>query len=589
MAFDGITMHFVVRQLNDLLTNAKIDKISQAEKDEILLSLRTSNGTYKLLISASASLPRIYLTYNYKKENPLKAPNFLMVLRKYLQGGRIIAIRQDGFDRSVFIDVDTYDELKEQKTRTLIVEVMGRHSNIILVDQQSDKILDCAKKIPISISSYREVLPGITYKTPPKQEKLSPIDKISLEDFIKKVCTKMQIHKSLYTIFSGMSPLIAKEICYRSNIEPSLIANEISPIQIEKLYGVFTRLMNELADNNIQPCLVENEAGNIVDFSCIYLSMYEGYDIKEFDDISKVCDDFYYLRDVKDRINQKSHDVRKVVSNKISLLENKIEKQTAEINETSKAQDYKKEADLLTAYIYMIGENQEEIEVDDFYDENGGKRLIKLDKNLSPSENIQVLYKRYNKMKNRKKELALQMENAKEELDYLYNLELFIENASSQTELEDIVEEMVSQGVIRPRKSDNKKKKKTTDFSPMKFISDDGYEIFVGKNNNQNDYLTMKFAKSDDMWLHTKDIAGSHGIIKAQNGKVSDNAIKQTAIICSFYSKARFSQSVPVDYTQRKNVKKPNKAKPGMVIYLTNNTIYVTPDEKLVNRLKIED
>ena len=187
MAFDGITMHFVVRQLNDLLTNAKIDKISQAEKDEILLSLRTSNGTYKLLISASASLPRIYLTYNYKKENPLKAPNFLMVLRKYLQGGRIIAVRQDGFDRSVFIDVDTYDELKEQKTRTLIVEVMGRHSNIILVDQQSDKILDCAKKIPISISSYREVLPGMTYKAPPKQDKLSPIDKISLEDFIKKV------------------------------------------------------------------------------------------------------------------------------------------------------------------------------------------------------------------------------------------------------------------------------------------------------------------------------------------------------------------------------------------------------------------
>ena len=512
-----------------------------------------------------------------------------MVLRKYLQGGRIIGVRQDGFDRSVFIDVDTYDELKEQKTRTLIVEVMGRHSNIILVDQQSDKILDCAKKIPISISSYREVLPGITYKTPPKQEKLSPVDKISLEDFIKNVCTRVQIHKSLYTIFSGMSPLIAKEICYRGSVEPTLIANEISPIQIEKLYGVFTRLMNELANNKIQPCLVENEVGNIVDFSCIYLSMYDGYEIKEFDDISKVCDDFYYLRDVKDRINQKSHDVRKVVSNKISLLENKIEKQTAEINETSKAQDYKKDADLLTAYIYMIGENQEEIEVDDFYDENGGKRLIKLDKNLSPSENIQVLYKRYNKMKNRKKELAMQMENAKEELEYLYNLELFIENASSQSELEDIVEEMISQGIIRPRKSDNKKKKKASDFSPMKFISTDGYEIFVGKNNNQNDYLTMKFAKADDMWLHTKDIAGSHGIIKAQNGKVSDNAIRQTAIICSFYSKARFSQSVPVDYTQRKNVKKPNKAKPGMVIYLTNNTIYVTPDEKVVNELKIEE
>lgn len=588
MAFDGITIHFIVNQLRDLLINSKIDKISQAERDEILINFRTSTGTHKLLISASASLPRIYLTTSYKKENPMKAPNFLMILRKYLQSGRVLDIRQDNLDRTIFIDVDTYDELKIQKTRTLVVEIMGRHSNIILVDKESNKILDSAKKVPISVSSFREVLPAMEYKLPPAQEKLSPFDEITLEDFIKNVCTKTQIQKALYGVFSGMSPLIAKEICYRSNIDISAIANEISPIQIEKLYGVFTRMMKELKNGDSEPCIVEDNIGNTIDFSCIYLSMYEGYKVIKSDNISQVCDDYYSLRDAKDRIHQKSQDIRKVLSNKISTLENKIQKQITEIAETSKSEEYKKDADLLTAYIYLLKDNMAEVEVDDFYEENTPKKTVKLDINLTPSENIQRLYKKYNKMKTRKKELAIQIENAKNELEYLNNLELFIENANSTEELEEIVSEMQAQGVVKQRKSDQKKKKKSAEFSPMKFISEDGFEIFVGKNNNQNDYLTIKFAKSDDMWLHTKNIAGSHAIIKAQKGQVSDTAIKQAGIICSFYSKAKFSQSVPVDYTIRKNVKKPNGAKPGMVIYETNSTIYVTPDEALVEKLRVD-
>ena len=589
MAFDGITIHSIVNQLNEKLSTLKVDKISQAEKDEILITFRGNGSTHKLLISASASLPRIYLVQNYKKENPLKALNFLMILRKYIQGGRVLNVRQDNFDRTIFIDIDTYDELKMQKVRTLIVEIMGRHSNIILIDKESGKILDSAKRVPISVSSFREVLPAITYKMPPAQEKLSPIDYITLEDFIKKICTNKPIFKSIYNVFSGISPLIAREICYRSSIDENTISTDLSPIQIEKLYGNFTRLMDDIKNGNFTPCIVEDNIGNTIDFSCIYLSMYYGYKIKTTDDISSICEDYYDFRDTKDRINQKSHDIRKTLSNKISTLENKIQKQIEEIEQTKKAQEYKKDADLLTAYIYMVKNGTEQIEVDDFYDEANQKKTIKLDVNLTASENIQRLYKKYNKMKIRKKELSLQIENAKQELEYMQNLELSIENVKSNIELDEIISEMQTQGILKNRKSDNKKKKVTTEFLPMKFISEDGYEIFVGKNNNQNDYLTLKFAKSDDMWLHTKNIAGSHGIIKSKNGEISDIAIKQTAIICAFYSKAKYSQSVPVDYTLRKNVKKPNGAKPGMVIYETNSTIYVTPDEELVEKLRKQE
>lgn len=589
MAFDGLTINSIVQELQQKITSLKIDKISQAEKDEILLSLRGNSKTYKLLISASPSFPRIYLAPSYKKENPLKAPNFLMILRKYIQGGRILSVSQDNFDRVIYIDIDTFDELKEQKVRRLIIEIMGRHSNIILIDKQSNKILDAAKRIPISVSSFREVLPAITYKSPPEQEKSNPTDNINLEDFIKLTYQKMPIYKVLYSKFSGLSPLIAKEICYRSNIDISSSATELSPIEVERLHNSFSRIMSTIKSGDFEPCIVFDKLGFTVDFSCIYLSMYDGFEIKKEDSISFICEQYYNTRDSKDRLNQKSHDIRKILKSKISTLENKIQKQSQEINETICLEDYKKDADLLTAYIYMIQKGMKNIEVDDFYDENTPKTTISLDENLTPSENIQKLYKKYNKMKSRKKELSTQISQAKEELDYLYNLELSIENISNISDLEDIIIEMQAQGIVRQNKSDAKKKKHKSEFNPMKFISDDEFEIYVGRNNNQNDYLTLKFAKSDDMWLHTKNIAGSHGIIKSKNGQISENSIKQAAIICAFYSKAKFSQSVPIDYTLKKNVKKPNGAKPGMVIYETNSTVYVTPDEELVERLRIKE
>ena len=588
MAFDGITLACLVGELNEKLTASRIDKISQPEKDEIVLSFRADKNNYRLLISANASLPRMYLIEDTKKENPLKAPAFLMLLRKHLLGGRIIKFEQDGFDRTVDIHISTFDELQERKTKRLTIEIMSRHSNIILVDDDTNKIIDAIKKVPLSVSSYREVLPGDEYKRPPAQNKLSPVSDISLQDFMEKVFTKTPIQKSLYTAFSGVSPLIAKEICHRSDVLFDQIANEISPINTKSIYDNFIYIMSKVRKGEYEPCIVYDADGSTVDFSCVYLSMYEGLDIKSEQSMSCVCEKFYNHRDIKERLKQKSHDMRRVLSNKISLLVNKIDKQTVEMNETLKKDEYKKDADLLTAYIYMIQKGMSEIEVDDFYSEPVQKVKIKLDENISPSQNIQRLYKRYNKLKVREVELSAQIANSGKLLHYLRNIELSLENADTMEQYSEIVDEMAREGIIKRNRQSKGRKQVKDEFNPMRFISSDGYNIYVGKSNKQNDILTMRFANDEDMWLHTKNIAGSHAIIRAKNAQISDNAVRQAAMIAAYYSKAKESENVPVDYTLRKNVKKPNGAKDGMVIYETNSTIYVTPDEEKVKQLKLE-
>lgn len=592
MAFDGITLASMVNELNEKIVNLKIDKISQPERDEVVLSFRGDKNNYRLLLSANASLPRMYLIETTKKENPLKAPTFLMILRKHILGGKVLKIEQDSFDRTVDIYISSFDELQERKTKRLTIEIMGRHSNVILVDDETNTVIDSIKRVPLSVSSYREVLPGTIYKMPPKQDKLNPVDEISLQDFIKHMSIKLPIYKALYTTFFGLSPLISKELCFRSDILHDQIANEIDPMSMQKLYEAFTKMMGKIKSKSFAPCIVFDKSGKTVDFSCIYLSMYDGLDIKSKLGISQICERFYNHRDTKERLMQKSHEMRKVLSNKINLLENKIIKQTVELEETVKKDQYKRDADLLTAYIYMLKDGDKQITVDDFYTEDLKKTTIKLDENLTPSQNIQRLYKKYNKLKVREVELAEQVSYSKKLLHYLQNFEASIENAQSLEEYNDIVDEMANEGIIKKAKAEKGKSKKQNqtaeEFRPMRFISSDGYNIYVGKSNRQNDYLTMRFAKDDDMWLHTKNIPGSHTIIRSNAKEISENAIKQAAMIAAYYSKAKSSQNVPVDYTLKKYVKKPNGAKNGMVIYETNSTIYVTPDEEKVKELELK-
>nr|WP_302417172.1 NFACT RNA binding domain-containing protein [uncultured Romboutsia sp.] len=586
MALDGLVIHSIVDELHKKLLGGKIDKVYQPENDEVVLHIRNNKENFKLVLSCSASNPRVYLASDYKKENPINAPMFCMLFRKYIQGGNIVNVSQVDFERIIKISVESFDELKEKTTKDIIIEIMGRHSNIILTHSSNNKIIDSAKRIPPSVSRVRQILPGQTYVLPPKQDKLNPITDISLNSFVDTLSSfDGPIFKAIYSKFLGISPVIAKEICFRANIDENLLVSEISSDDISKIYREFHNLFKYIKDNIYNPCMViDTSIDKVLDFSCINLSLFSNLSIINDDSISKILENYYATKDIKDRIHQRSSDLRKSISIKLDRLYNKLNKQEKELIESENAQIYKIKGELITSYIYMIEKGMESVEVANFYDLEYKNIKISLNTNFTPSENAQKYFKKYNKLKTAKKEITSQMEITKEEIDYLENIMLSIENCENLAELMDIREELGKVGYLRSKNNSKKETKLTT--KPHEFVSSNGFKILVGKNNKQNDHLTLKVASNEDIWMHTKNIPGSHVIIKTEGKEVPDETIFEGAMLAAFFSKSKMSSQVPVDYTKKKNVKKPNGAKPGMVIYDTNNTIYVTPTEELVAKLK---
>ena len=586
MALDGLVIHSIVDELHKKLLGGKIDKVYQPENDEVVLHIRNNKENFKLVLSCSASNPRVYLASDYKKENPINAPMFCMLFRKYIQGGNIVNVSQVDFERIIKISVESFDELKEKTTKDIIIEIMGRHSNIILTHSSNNKIIDSAKRIPPSVSRVRQILPGQTYVLPPKQDKLNPITDISLNTFVDTLSSfDGPIFKAIYSKFLGISSVIAKEICFRANIDENLLVSEISSDDISKIYKEFHNLFKYIKDNVYNPCMViDTSIDKVLDFSCINLSLFSNLSIINDDSISKILENYYATKDIKDRIHQRSSDLRKSISIKLDRLYNKLNKQEKELIESENADIYKIKGELITSYIYMIEKGMESVEVANFYDPEYKNIKISLNTNFTPSENAQKYFKKYNKLKTAKKEITSQMEITKEEIDYLENIMLSIENCENLAELMDIREELGKVGYIRSKNNSKKETKLTT--KPHEFVSSNGFKILVGKNNKQNDHLTLKVASNEDIWMHTKNIPGSHVIIKTEGKEVPDETIFEGAMLAAFFSKSKMSSQVPVDYTKKKNVKKPNGAKPGMVIYDTNNTIYVTPTEELVAKLK---
>ena len=586
MALDGLVIHSIVDELHKKLLGGKIDKVYQPENDEVVLHIRNNKENFKLVLSCSASNPRVYLASDYKKENPINAPMFCMLFRKYIQGGNIVNVSQVDFERIIKISVESFDELKEKTTKDIIIEIMGRHSNIILTHSSNNKIIDSAKRIPPSVSRVRQILPGQTYVLPPKQDKLNPINEISLNTFVDTLSSfDGPIFKAIYSKFLGISSVIAKEICFRANIDENLLVSEISSDDISKIYREFHNLFKYIKDNIYNPCMViDTSIDKVLDFSCINLSLFSNLSIINDDSISKILENYYATKDIKDRIHQRSSDLRKSISIKLDRLYNKLNKQEKELIESENADIYKIKGELITSYIYMIEKGMESVEVANFYDPEYKNIKISLNTNFTPSENAQKYFKKYNKLKTAKKEITSQMEITKEEIDYLENIMLSIENCENLAELMDIREELGKVGYIRSKNNSKKETKLTT--KPHEFVSSNGFKILVGKNNKQNDHLTLKVASNEDIWMHTKNIPGSHVIIKTEGKEVPDETIFEGAMLAAFFSKSKMSSQVPVDYTKKKNVKKPNGAKPGMVIYDTNNTIYVTPTEELVVKLK---
>ncbi len=576
MAFDAAAVRCLTKELADRLINGRIDKIYQPEKDEITVNIRTIDENYKLVLSASSAHPRVHLT-SVSKKNPQTAPLFCMLLRKHIGGGKITAVEQTGFERIIKISIESYDELGDLTTKYLIAEIMGRHSNIILTNNDM-KIIDCIKHIDFTVSSVRELLPALQYTAPPPQDKTDLID-IKETAEIDFSAPGQTADKAVLSAVAGISPLTAREIIYRAFSRTDVRCGELTDSGKNKILYETVQLAKTVQDNSFTPCIIINSAdGKLMDFSVTPIEQYEGIaEIQHFSNINELLDTFYRTRDMHERMRQKSADLVKLLTNNIERVSKKLVILNKTLSNSKDKEKYKIYGDLLTANLYNIKQGQTEIEVQNYYD--GGTVKIQLSPTLTPSQNAQRYYKKYNKSKTAEIEAAKQIENAKNDLEYLESTLTAVETADSESDLNAIRAELIAEGYLS--RKINPKRQKQAAAKPMHFVSSDGFDIYVGKSNSQNDYLTTKFANSSDLWFHTKNIHGSHTVIKLGIDKdVPKSTITEAAEIAAYYSKARESSQVPVDFTAIKNVKKPNGAKPGMVIYDNYNTLYVTPKEQ---------
>lgn len=574
MALDAVAISAIVAELQ-VLVGGRIDKIHQPERDEAVISIRTRDENYKLVVCASPAHPRIHLT-SYAKENPKTAPLFCMLLRKHLGSGRITGVTQSGFERIVTISIESYDELGSLSTKQLIVELMGRHSNIILVSQDG-RIIDSIKHIDESVSSVREILPGGIYEPPPAQKRKALIDFTIDDELVLSLPQKAE--KALVSSVAGISPLTARELIYSVFGATDIIANEINTNRAAALKLAVLRLGDTVKNRRFKPCLItDKSSGRITEFSAVPIAQYEGLaEIEYYDSTNSLVDAFYKKRDMHERLRQRSADLVKLLNNHIERISKKLDILKRTIDDAKRLDDYKVCGDLITANIYRMTEGMKEIEAENFYDANSGTVKIPLDPTLSPSQNAQRYYKKYNKAKTALTEAAKQIKTSRAELEYLESTLAMVENAHNAADISEIRAELAAEGYIEKRRIEEKRRKKEVS-KPLHFVSSDGFDIYVGRNNTQNDYLTLRFANNSDWWFHTKDIHGSHTVIKLGTNKdVPRSTMLEAAQLAAYYSKARESGQVPVDYTLIKNVKKPNGAKPGMVIYEGYNTMYVKP------------
>ncbi|NLY47160.1 MAG: fibronectin/fibrinogen-binding protein [Tissierella sp.] len=590
MSFDGIVTRSVVDELKSSLLGGRIDKIYQQEKDEILIQVYNKGVNHRLLISASSNNPRIYIT-NFSKKNPDTPPVFCMLLRKHLSGGIVLNIEQYSMDRVVIIDVSSLDELGLPTEKSLIIEIMGKHSNIILVDKSSSKIMDSIKRVREDMSRVRQILPGFIYEYPPTQDKKDPLN-TSKDEFMKVLNEDkdgIHLYKFFYFNYTGLSPLISKEICFRANLDIDRPIGSISHEEKENLYHVFEEIMSDIKENKYNPLCIYNESDELVAFYCLDLQQF-GSTNKDFSNsISNVLDNSFRRKDVFDRISQKSQSMRKMIQGRLDRAIKKHAKQKEELFDSQDREKYKIYADLISANIHLIPKGAKSIELDNFYDENMAKIDIPLDYKISPALNAQRYYKKYSKLKTAENLLLEQIPETEDEILYLENVLVSIENSYEVEELDEIKEELIKEGYIKDN-SKNKKKRKNKEeklSSPYHYISRDGFTIFVGKNNRQNEQLTLKTAHKEDIWLHVQNMPGSHVIIKKENKDIPDTTLEEAAILAAYYSKGKNGNHIPVDYTMRKNVRKQPNSKPGMVIYDNYKTISVSPDKEVVNKIQL--
>ena len=566
MALDGIYLYSLIDELKDFAINSKIDKVNQPEKDEIILTLR-GKGTKKLLISSSSNYPRLHFT-TINKINPLKAPVFCMVLRKYLIGGRIIDITQCSTDRIVTIDIENKDELGFDSQYSLIVEIMARHSNITLVRKRDNKIMESIKHIHSNKNSYRVLYPGANFIMPPLSNKLNPFSftKEELKALLKE---SGEFNEGIFSkIITGVGKNLSKDLFIDYK-------NKFNDLTIDDLTVFINDYFKNILNNEKNILFFRN--GKVIDFYFKDLYAFHDCNKEYFETHGDALDNFYATKDKQDRLHSRGLDIQRLINTNIDRCLKKIKILNKTLKECETKEDYKIKGELLTSYIYGFKKGDRKVSILNYYSENEEYMDISLDENKTPSENIQFYFKKYNKLKNAEEAALNQLSINEDELNYLNSVLTNLETCDTYDDIEEIKKELIETGYIRFRKEKNKSKGKTN--KPLHFISSDGIDIYVGKNNIQNDYLTLKFAEKTDTWLHTKIIPGSHVIIKGKD--IPESTLLEAATLAAFYSKGRESTKVPVDYTLVKNVKKPSGAKPGMVIYSTNKTMYIDPPQDI--------
>ena len=572
MALDGISIHALVYEFNENLLNGKINKISQPEKEELLITINTQNGNKRLLISANASLPFMYITAE-NKPAPATAPGFCMLLRKHIGAGRIIEISQMEMERAIRFKIQHLNEMGDVTFKYLYVEIMGKHSNIIFCNEDN-MILDAIKHVPSSVSSVREVLPGRQYFIPAQEGKINPMD--TTEDFFKNKVLKRSdsVFRAIMSSFVGISPTIANEICYRAALDSDASCASLFDEHKDKLYTAFSQLMADVSENRYFYNIVMDESkGEPLEYAPLALTMYADKGYRQLDTMSEVLVEFYAKRNAYTNIRQKSADLRKIISNHIERASKKLDLQLKQLKDTEKRDKYKIYGELLHTYGYEAKPQDKSITVINYYDNK--ELTIPLDPDFTPAENAKRYFDKYAKLKRTAEALDTYISQSEQELELLKSIETSLNIAETESDLADIRRELSDHGFIK--KHSGNKKEKSKKSKPLHFIDDNGFDIYVGKNNYQNDELTFKFATGNDWWFHTKKIHGSHVIVKTNGKELPDSSYEYAAELAAYYSSGRESDKVEIDYLQKKNVKKPASAVAGFVVYYTNYSMVVSP------------
>lgn len=587
MPLDALCLSGVVAELKPILTGAKIDKVHQPGRDEMILALRLGRGNGRLLLSASPNHPRLQMT-ELSRENPDAPPMFCMLLRKHLMGGRILSVEQPHLERIVELRLEVLDELGDRKERRLILEAMGRRANLVLVDDQG-RIVDCLRRVDGDMSAQRQLLPGLFYRLPPAMEKADPtaLDGGEWLRRVEQAPGESRVDHWLLDTFGGWSPLVCREIAFRAGGRVDVTFDELGPQGRVRVGEAAETLLKTVRENNFTPTVISVEK-RPKDFTFFLAEQYEeAGECTAYPTFSALMDRFYEQRENQERIRQKGQDLIRSVTNARDRTARKIANQQRELEATQDRERLRQFGDIITSNLHAMERGMATLRAMDFYDPEGGEVEIKLDPLLTPQQNAAKYYKEYNKAKTAEEMLTIQLEKGRRELDYLNSVLENITLAEGERDLQEIRQELADTGYLR-RQIKGKDKGRRLSPKPMEFRSTAGLRISVGKNNMQNDLLTCKQAFKSDIWFHTQKIHGSHVILWTGGAQPDLQSLNEAACLAAWFSQGRESGKVPVDYTPVKYVKKPAGARPGMVVYTTYETAWVTPDESLVKRLRVK-